>query len=72
MKKKFFIIISILIILILSVCALNTISRANTKFLGSAYDNFFGIHIEEDKISIYFADKEVHFKNIFSQQDLSE
>lgn len=50
----------------LSVCALNTISRANTKFLNSQYDTFLGIRISKDTISIHFADKELQFNNIFS------
>lgn len=67
MKNKVIVTISLLILIILSICALNTISRANTKFLGSDYDNFISIHIEKNNISIQVADKVINFNNIFSK-----
>lgn len=64
MKRRLYIIISILIILTLSVMSLNKISEANYEFLNSRYRKFIDIEINSDSISLQFADKILTFNNI--------
>ena len=64
MKNRLYVIISILIMLSLSVVALNRISEANYEFLNSKYRKFINIEINSGSISLQFADKIFTFNNI--------
>jgi hypothetical protein len=68
MKSRLYITISIIIMLTLSMLALNRISEANYEFLNSKYRKFIDIQINSDTISLQFADKLFTFNNFFSQK----
>lgn len=67
MKRKLYIMISILIILALSVVSLNKISEANYEFLNSKYKKFIDVNINSDSISFQVANKIFSINNFFSK-----
>lgn len=68
MKRRLYIIISILTILTLSVMSLNKISEANYEFLNSKYRKFIDIEINSDSISFQVANKIFSLDNFFSKK----
>jgi len=68
MKSKILITTSVLILILLSVFALNAVSLANYEFLNLKHKRVISIDVKDQVIDFQIADKVFVIKNIFNQK----